>query len=102
MSLRSTPALTNALITACCRSLVWFIAVVTSGAVNSIETLAVSKSGVPCTCPEPTTVTWLLSLLGSCDGPVFDESHADSPTARQAAAKSNGRFSISGTLPVTA
>ena len=47
MSLRSTPAVTSALITACCSSLVWFIAAVTSGAVNSIETLAVSVSGVP-------------------------------------------------------
>ena len=39
------------------RSLVWFIAAVTSGAMASIETLTVKVSGVPCTSPEPTTVT---------------------------------------------
>ena len=58
MFLRSIPAPTNALITACWRSFVWFIAVVTSGAVNSMLTFAVTVSGTPCTCPEPMTVTW--------------------------------------------
>ena len=38
MFLRSIPAPTSALITACWRSFVWFIAVVTSGAVNSMLT----------------------------------------------------------------
>src|SRR5271167_2765664 len=58
MSLRSRPAPTRALITACWRSLVWFIADVTSGAVNSIPTSAVRVSGTPCTWPDPSTVTW--------------------------------------------
>src|ERR1700732_2735652 len=57
MSLRSTPALATALMTICWRSLVWFIAAVTSGAVNSMPTSAVRVSGTPWTWPEPTTVT---------------------------------------------
>ncbi len=43
--------------TACWRSFVWFIATVTSGAVNSMPTSAVKVSGTPWTWPEPTTVT---------------------------------------------
>src|ERR1700722_5037489 len=58
MSLRSTPALASASMTACWRLLVWSIAPVTSRAVNSMPTSAVSVSGTPCTWPEPTTVTW--------------------------------------------
>src|ERR1700761_7878875 len=58
MSLRSRPPLDRASVTACWRVLVWSIAAVTSRAVNSMPTSAVSVSGTPCTWPEPTTVTW--------------------------------------------
>ncbi len=85
MFLRSIPAPTNALITACWRSLVWFIAVVTSGAVNSMPTLAVKVSGTPWTCPEPMTVTWRGFAPG---GAALCLLHADSvTTVKPAAAK---------------
>src|SRR5690242_12110848 len=107
MSLRSMPEPTKASMTACWRSLVWFIAPLTSGATNSIDALTVSLSGVPCTSPAPTTVTWRVSLSGAAVGPD-DESHAETPTAaRPAAARSRKRVDIfalaaigmPGTLP---
>src|ERR1700743_1047096 len=58
MSLRSTPALARASMTACWRPLGGSIAAVTSRALNSMPTSAVSVSGTPCTWPEPPTVTW--------------------------------------------
>src|SRR5207248_440753 len=77
----------NASMTARCRSLVWFIALLTSGATNSIDALSVSVSGVPCTWPAPTTVTWRVPLSADPVGPD-DESQAESPTAASPAAAS--------------
>src|SRR5574337_156294 len=58
MPLRSTPASTSASMTAFWRSLVWFIAVLTSVATDSIPASVVNVSGTPRTSPEPMTVTW--------------------------------------------
>src|SRR4030081_1518178 len=107
MSLRLMPAPSSALMTACWRSLVWFIAAVTSGATNSIDALTVNVSGLPCTWPAPTTVTCRVSEAADCVGPDF-ESQADSPAAASPAAarRANrvGIFALAaigmpGTLP---
>ncbi len=73
------PEPTSASITACMRLLAWFDAAVTSGAVASVETLTVNVSGVPCTSPEPMTVTCLAFGTAEFDVGVGCLSHADNP-----------------------
>src|SRR5882724_1875838 len=94
MSLRSIPAPTNASMTAFWRSLVWFIAPVTSGATNSIEALTVSVSGVPCTSPAPTTVTCRVALSALAVGPDDESQPERAATASPAAARSRKRVGI--------
>src|ERR1700756_903658 len=70
----------------CCdRSLVWVMAAALSGAVVWIDTSNVIVSGVPCTCPEPTTVTCRFGPLAG-DDPRFCWSHAETPITVQTAA----------------
>src|SRR5262245_15423078 len=102
MSLRSMPKPTNASMTALCRSLVWFIAPLTSGATNSIEASTVSVSGAPCTWPAPTTVTWRVSLSALPVGPD-EESQAEIPTtASPAAARRRNRRDMFAAIGILA
>src|ERR1700704_808794 len=94
MSLRSTPEPTSASMTAFWRSLVWFIAPVTSGATNSIEALTVSVSGVPCTSPAPTTVTCRVSLSALAVGPDDASQPERATAASPAAARRRNRVGI--------
>jgi hypothetical protein len=95
MSGRLTPASVSAVMTACWRSLVRFIAVVTSGATNSMLASTVSVSGTPWTFPSPVTVTWrALSATGSVPEPQADVSAAVKLSATTASAERSDSFPL--------
>ena len=85
--------------TACWRSFVWFIATVTSGAVNSMPTSAVKVSGTPWTWPEPTTVTsrglspTFAEWLSQADTGADRETQREDDTERQPGAGGDGHDS---------